>query len=167
MLRREVRVTPHHLGTLPASQLLQGVQGRPVLHMPARPGMPQIVPAEVLNTGPLKGSVVWPTLQRTRAVPKSAFAAPGQRPEVQFHVESLAVTDPLIPPGPLLLVDDVVTKGRTLLACATALATAFPGVEIRGFALIRTTGLVPEVAKIAWPVVGDLSLDGHDAVREP
>jgi hypothetical protein len=46
MLDRKVRVTPHHCCRLPAAEFLENVQGRSALHIPGRPGMPQIVPAE-------------------------------------------------------------------------------------------------------------------------
>lgn len=36
------------------------------------------------------GAGGWPGLRRTRAVPKSAFAAPGQRPTLRRHHETMA-----------------------------------------------------------------------------
>ena len=113
------------------------------------------------------GREVWPTLQRITAVPKSAFAAPGQRPEVQAHVESLEIVDRLPPAARILLVDDFVTKGRTMLAGATVLARAFPGTELRGFAVVRTMGLVPDIDKMASPAVGEIRYERGDAVRNP
>jgi adenine/guanine phosphoribosyltransferase-like PRPP-binding protein len=113
------------------------------------------------------GSEVWPTLQRVTAVPKSAFAARGERPELQVHVASLDVVDRLPPTARVLLVDDFVTKGRTLLAAASVLADAFPGVEVRGFAVVRTMGLVPDIERIASPTVGEIRFERGDAVRNP
>ena len=54
MIRREVRVAPHHRRRLPAPKLLQDMQRGPVLHVPRGPGVPQIVPAEVLDSGALQ-----------------------------------------------------------------------------------------------------------------
>ncbi|MBS0380680.1 MAG: hypothetical protein JSS29_19530 [Proteobacteria bacterium] len=102
-----------------------------------------------------------------RAVPKSAFAERGHRPELEVHRESLTVVSRLPPTPAILLVDDFVTKGRTLLAAAQVLAQAIPGVTIRAFAVVRTMGLVPEVERIQWPVVGEIRLDNGDAVRDP
>jgi predicted amidophosphoribosyltransferase len=113
------------------------------------------------------GGVVWPTLRRTVVVPKSAWAAPGERPTVAVHVGSLEMTDRVPPTGQLVLVDDVVTKGRTLLAAATVLADALPGVEIRAFAALRTMGLVPDIATYTDPVVGEIVWTGADADRRP
>ena len=109
------------------------------------------------------GSEVWPTLQRVTAAPKSAFAAPGERPEIQVHVTSLEVVDRLPRMARVLLVDDFVTKGRTLLAAASVLANTFPGVEVRGFAVVRTMGLVPDIERIASPVVGEIRFERGDA----
>ena len=69
---------------------------------------------------------IWSPLRWTRAVPKSAFALRGERPTVQVHIDSLTIDDYLAPSESLVLVDDFVTKGRTLLACASLLAAAFP-----------------------------------------
>ena len=106
------------------------------------------------------GAAVQPLLIRTSAVRKSAWSSPGNRPTLEDHVASLNVapTRPLNAPGEILLVDDVVTKGATLLAAATALSRAFPNARIRAFALIRTMGLIPEVDRILSPATGVISL---------
>jgi adenine/guanine phosphoribosyltransferase-like PRPP-binding protein len=110
---------------------------------------------------------VLPLVRRTRAVPKSAFAAPGERPTVETHYESIEADTQLIAPARLLLVDDVVTRGRTLLACARRLHESFPAAEIRCFALVRTRGLLPEIERILDPCVGRIFWDGADVDREP
>ena len=113
------------------------------------------------------GASVWPTLHRKVVVPKSAWAARGERPTVEAHITSLDLTDRIPPTGRLLLVDDVVTKGRTMVAAATVLADALPGVEIRAFAALRTLGLVPDIATYTDPVVGEILWNGTDADRQP
>ena len=110
---------------------------------------------------------IWPALRRAHVVPKSAFAAPGERPALQTHLDSLALTSAVPPTGKLLLVDDFVTKGRTLLAAAQTLSQSMPQVEVRAFAVVRTMGLVPDVDRILWPIVGEIRLEQDDAVREP
>jgi hypothetical protein len=67
----------------------------------------------------------------------------------------------------VVLVDDVVTKGRTLLAAATRIQEAFPDTEVRAFALLRTMGLIPDVAQLLEPCVGEIRWTGADAQREP
>ncbi len=110
---------------------------------------------------------VWPTLKRVRAVPKSAWARPGERPDIQQHMESFDVVDRLPPTARLVLVDDFVTKGRTLFAAAALLAERLPNVQLRAFAVIRTMGLVADIERMQDPVVGEIRLEHGDAVRVP
>ena len=121
--------------------------------------------AEALLAQGLAGQV-WMPLQRGRRVHKSATAARGERPNVQTHIDSFDVTDRLAPSGQVLLVDDIVTKGATLLAAGSALATAVPGLEVRAYALIRTMGLQPDIERIVDPVVGAIQWLG-DVDRTP
>jgi len=106
-------------------------------------------------------------LQRTQAVPKSAFAAPGERPNVERHFDTIAAESDLVSPQRLTIVDDVVTRGRTLLACAGRLQEAFPHADVACFALIRTMGLQPEVDRVLSPCTGRILRDGADADRQP
>jgi hypothetical protein len=89
------------------------------------------------------GERVWPCVQRLKAVPKSAFAASGQRPSAYQHWDSMSVAPALHDQGALnlLIVDDVLTRGVTLIAMATRLREAFPHALIRAFALARTDEL--------------------------
>ena len=64
--------------------------------------------------------------------------------------------------------DDVVTKGAMLLTCADLLREEFPNADVRGFALLRTMGLQPEVDEYIDPCVGTIRLNTWgDPVREP
>ncbi len=79
-------------------------------------------------------------LVRECRVPKSAYALPGQRPTHQHHYDSLGVAAGVSDvPGRITVVDDVLTRGATMLGAAARLREAFPDAEIRGFAFIRTT----------------------------
>lgn len=115
------------------------------------------------------GQAAWAGLRRVRAVGKSATAAPGERPTVAKHFESFAVecADSIPKSRHFVLVDDVVTKGRTLLAAAARLQEAFPCARIRAFALLRTMGLVPEVNRLLDPCVGEIRWKSGDAHRSP
>ena len=113
------------------------------------------------------GCRLWAGLHRARSVPKSATAACGTRPTVGTHYDSFAIDPVEIPLRHIVLVDDVVTKGRTLLAAASRLQDAFPDAQIRAFALVRTMGLVAGVDRLIDPCVGEISWRAGDARREP
>src|SRR5439155_20506742 len=53
VIGRKVRITAHHLRTLPTAQLLQREQRRAVLYVPRRPAVPKIVSAEIPDAGAL------------------------------------------------------------------------------------------------------------------
>jgi predicted amidophosphoribosyltransferase len=113
------------------------------------------------------GGAAWSVLRRVRAVRKSATAAPGERPTVNLHYESFLIERPAISPESIVLVDDVVTKGRTLLAAASRVHEAFPGAQIRAFALVRTMGLIPGVEQLLDPCKGEIRWRSGDAHRIP
>jgi hypothetical protein len=113
------------------------------------------------------GAAVWPGLRRVFAVRKSATAPGFERPTVGNHYRSLTVDATDLNPQRILLVDDVVTKGRTLLAAASRVQEAFPAARIHAFALVRTMGLEPEVARLVDPCVGQIRWQGGDAHRRP
>jgi hypothetical protein len=113
------------------------------------------------------GGSTWPGLCRVRAVRRSATAAAGERPTVHLHYESFLVERPVRPPESILLVDDVVTKGRTLLAAACRVRDAIPGARVRAFALVRTLGRVAGVKHVLDPCVGEIRWRNGDAYRSP
>lgn len=110
---------------------------------------------------------VWPGLRRISRVERSASAWMWQRPTVEQHYQSFAVIPAMRPPTDIVLIDDVITKGRTLLAAALRLQQAFPKADIRAFALVRTMGLVLNVERLLDPCVGAIRWNGEDAYREP
>jgi len=108
-----------------------------------------------------------PALRRIKAVPKSAFAKWGERPTVALHLETMEATAWLPEDRHITVVDDVITKGRTLYAGCVLLQEAISGADVRAFGLVRTMGLVPDVAEILDPVVGILKSAWGDVVRIP
>jgi len=109
----------------------------------------------------------WPALIRRTAIAKSAWARPGSRPAFAEHHDSLEILDHSPPTRQILLVDDIITRGRTLLSAAVLLRDEIPRIDVFGFALIRTDGLATDIAQITSPVTGVIRLLGGDAFRSP
>lgn len=119
------------------------------------------------------GAEVWPVLRRGRAVRKSAFAAAAERPSVFEHYDSFTV-ERVVPGGgrtgtalQLTLVDDVITRGRTLLAAAGRLREAFPSAQICAFAFLRTLGRGEVLRHVLDPCEGEIRWLYGDARRIP
>lgn len=117
---------------------------------------PSEVIANILRGAGLAGEVL-SCIERVKAVPKSSSSPASERPLVSAHYESLAVDEQLLRPGQITLVDDVLTMGRTMFACALRLHEAFPDAEIRAFAMIRTQGLVDDIENIVDPDTGTIT----------
>jgi hypothetical protein len=124
--------------------------------------------------GVLLGKSVWTGVRRRFPVRKSATALNVDRPTTQQHYESLSVPSlpgraavACIAPQRIVLIDDVITKGRTILAAATRLHEAFPHADIRAFALVRTMGFLTDVSRFLEPCEGFVRWGGGDARREP
>lgn len=107
-------------------------------------------------------------LHRTQAVKKAAFSAPADRPRADDHYRTLAVEGVLQQPGDILIVDDVITTGASMLAAASRLAEAFPGSRIRGLAFIRTISNAADFVVLEAACVGTVHLNlSGKTHREP
>jgi hypothetical protein len=113
------------------------------------------------------GTMAWPGLHRICAVPKSSTAARGARPTVSCHFESFLMERSSVNPASVVLIDDVITRGRTLLAAAARVREAFPHAQIRAFALLRTMGMATGVEHLLDPCRGEIRWRGGDARRFP
>ena len=113
------------------------------------------------------GSAAWRGLQRVISVPKSAYALTGARPSIDRHYDSFGLATPPCQPRSIMLIDDIVTKGRTLLAAAVRLHEAFPGAHIKAFALMRTLGRVSDVNCLLEPCRGEIRWRSGEAIRRP
>ncbi|MCY4463471.1 MAG: hypothetical protein OXC26_24215 [Albidovulum sp.] len=107
------------------------------------------------------GREVRALIERTVAVRKSSTSQPANRPLIPEHMASLRVYVDMLPPDAITLVDYVLTKGSTAVACANLLQERFPAATIRIFAMIRTQGLIDEIKKIADPSIG--TIIGYDS----
>ena len=114
------------------------------------------------------GREVSTCLERSHAVPKSAFSLPAERPKPSRHFASFSVARSLFAPRCITLVDDVITRGATLVAAASRLSEAFPACEIRAFAVIRTMTRV-EIDTILDPCTGVITYNTatDSSRREP
>jgi hypothetical protein len=113
------------------------------------------------------GAAIWPGLRRCTAVRKSATACVGNRPTVEDHFHSFGVSGSPLPSDRILLIDDVVTKGRTLLAAAAYLRQAFPEMHVQAFALLRTMSLTSDINSLVQPCIGEIRWRRGDAWRCP
>jgi predicted amidophosphoribosyltransferase len=114
------------------------------------------------------GKKVESCLIRANAVPKAASSSSNMRPTAEQHYESISVQGILSEPDEILLVDDVVTRGATLLGCANRLADAFPKSHIHAFAAMRTISNSNEFENIYAPCIGTITLSATaETFRRP
>lgn len=68
----------------------------------------------------------------------------------------------------ILIVDDVVTRGATLLARASLVADRFPEAEVLAFALVRAISNPLDFHRMLMPVAGTVTLrEQGDTLRRP
>ena len=114
------------------------------------------------------GNKVISCLTRTKSVPKAASSLAKDRPKAIDHYKSMNVTRILSNPDEIILVDDVITRGATLLGAANLLANAFPETPIRAFAAMRTISNTNEFNELYDPRVGIIELQNNgETLRKP
>jgi hypoxanthine phosphoribosyltransferase len=106
----------------------------------------------------------FPCIERLTAVAKSAYAGPGGRPTPQQHFDSMRVRRGLEDFDEIVIVDDIITRGATLIAAAARLAEVYPRARIRAFAVARTKKMT---AGIEEPCAGTISVDYGRCRRRP
>lgn len=149
---------------------------------------PEAVLVPVPRSAPLTRGALWPALriaealvrqgfgsrvegilERTDPVARSAagFSA-SDRPTPELHHQTMAVKN--LKAGPadeVVVVDDVVTRGSTLLGAASLLMEAIPCRRIAGFAVVRTMSELEDVPSMIAPCLGTITYRGGRLVREP
>ena len=115
------------------------------------------------------GKEVMPCLVRVKPVPKAAFSAAEERPTVLQHYKTMEVQGRLIKPEAITLVDDIVTRGATLLGAANLLADIFPEARISAFAAMRTISNSSEFKGTFAPCDGTIRYreESGDTLRRP
>lgn len=128
--------------------------------------VPQRLATALVEVG--LGKDVKPLLQREKSVAKSSTSLPENRPKPIEHYNSMAVKETLDDPKEILLIDDVITRGATLLGAANKLVDAFPNARIHAFAFMRTISILDKFVKIFDPCKGKIILrDDGSTIRRP
>lgn len=113
------------------------------------------------------GTRVVECLTRIRAVPKSANSLPEKRPRAINHYDSLVV-ETVHEADEILIVDDVITRGASMMGAVNRLAAVFPNSKIRGFAIMRTVSRSKEFRAIEDPQIGSIRLKANgETFRKP
>lgn len=101
----------------------------------------------------------FPCLEREKPVKKAAFSKPEDRPKVTDHVNSLKINSKLVieKMERIVLIDDVITSGATLIGCALKLKEKFPNIPIFCFAEVRTLSNPSEFKKFEDPCLGKIT----------
>jgi predicted amidophosphoribosyltransferase len=106
-------------------------------------------------------------LERVTPLQKAATSSAPNRPKAIDHYNSIKVQKPLVEPEEILLVDDVITRGSTLLGAASKLAEVFPKAKILAFAAMRTTSPPDRFLDIYDPRTGLITLSNDNTFRRP
>ena len=114
------------------------------------------------------GSEVAECLVRVKPLAKSATSAAPNRSTALQHFESLQVQELLAKPESILLIDDVVTRGATLLGAANRLAESYPDARIAGFVALRAISNPWEFKSVSESVRGFITLQSNGGtLRRP
>ena len=115
------------------------------------------------------GCKVMLSLKRVKTINRSSQSTPSQRPLPSEQYDSLAVEKSLTMSNKVVLIDDVITRGATLIAAANKLIDAYPEIKILSFAAIRT--ISDSSAFSGWydPVRGTVIIRSQqgDTIRRP
>ena len=133
-----------------------------------RPGslwVPRCISSALVRNG--LGIRVVECLARVRAVQKSSRSLPEERPRATNHYNTLGV-ETVHGAGEILIIDDVITRGASMMGAANRLADAFPDAKIRGFAITRTVSRSEEFRSIEDPQIGSIRLEANgETCRKP
>ena len=149
-------ISPHAvLVPAPSSRLLK----------PGRLWVPLKLANAMVNSGLGRRVETW--LERTEAIPKAAWSKAEDRPSVRRQYDTLRMKLPVMPSDEVVVVDDVVTRGATLLAAVSRVREALPGARVVGFAMLRALSEPAEFAEMFSPCIGRIELDqdGHTTRR--
>lgn len=121
------------------------------------------------KSSPLVDGALWPSLEFAsflfahglstqvsrlieRKIPIRKSAISADRPTVREHLPTLALTGELLTEKEeinITLVDDVLTKGNTSMACALKIKEKYPLANVRLFTVVQTKSLEEEFTSFA------------------
>lgn len=114
---------------------------------------PLIISQCILNDA--HAGVICDVIRRSKPVRKSSnYYTSDTRPLIHEHLASITVNPDLSVTKRILLIDDVLTLGRTALACKTILEKAYPDADIKSLALLRTS--LSEIDSLYHPENGEI-----------
>ena len=114
------------------------------------------------------GKEVSRMLERVVPIRKAALSDSWDRPTALEHFQTLGVVQTISKPNDILLIDDVVTRGATLLGAANRLTDSYPEATIRAFAAMRTQSTSLSFRTDGGPCVGMITLVANgDTQRRP
>jgi predicted amidophosphoribosyltransferase len=127
--------------------------------------VPQRLAKALVHNG--LGKTVKECLKRIEALPKSATSLAKDRPKAVQHYHSIEIQKIFPEPEEILVIDDIVTRGATIVGAANKLYDAFPRAHIQAFAAMRTIS-PPQIFKAVYePCKGEITLSGQDTFRRP
>jgi predicted amidophosphoribosyltransferase len=127
---------------------------------------PGLAIAQALHSRGIGGAVL-PMVARTRRITKSATASAGARPSPSEHAETMAVTIDMFFDRPIVLVDDIITKGATMLGASQAIHAVRADLAVCGFSLLRTLPYSETDAKdFASPAISVVRTGPYGAYRK-
>lgn len=128
--------------------------------------VPKILASALVKAG--FGKEVQACLTRVSAVPKASTSAARNRPMPLEHYRSMRVVGTLSQPEQIVIIDDIITRGATLIGAANRLSKAFPETPIRAFAAMRTISNANEFDNLNEPCIGNITLRSFgDTLRRP
>lgn len=125
--------------------------------------VPQRIAKAMVRRG--LGKSVAECVVRVTPLRKSSTSSPENRPRPSEHYNSVKVERTLSNPDEILIIDDIVTRGHTIIGVANRLIETYPNARIRAFAAMRTVSKPENFVKILEPCVGTIRLEGDQAFR--
>lgn len=108
-----------------------------------------------------------PCLERVVKIRKSAFASPGERAEPMEHFNTMTLDRATLTLGrEILLVDDFITRGSTIVGAASLIKNRHPNANVSAFTVVRTV-YARELKRLIEPCVGEISFEDGRLSRAP